>query len=229
MMVWLLAFLSIVYAREWNDEIASALKKESIGMLSKQFSQKVTVEVDHLGLAARTTCAQLDEVDVVLRSDEDFRGPIPVKAYLKHNNQICQTLSFRARIAVFMEMLVSARAVAPKKEIEVEKAIVRYDLLQGTPIEDPQGPWISRTSLKKKEPLTYEKVKLKPLNNEGDLVEILFKTDKLEIRMSGKLLREGYRNSRVKVLSLTTSTILEGILVHKNLVEVSRPQTGAQK
>ena len=229
MMIWLLAWSSFVHALEWNAEIADALQKESTRLLSDRFEQEVRVEIDHLGLAARTTCPQLDVVEVVLRSDEDFRGPIPVKAYLKYDNQICQTLSFRARIAVFMEMWVASKAVAPKKEVTVERATVRYDLLQGTPIEEAKGPWIARTVLKKKEPLTYEKVKLKPLNNDGDLVDILFKTDRLEIRMSGKLLREGYKNSRVKVLSLTTSTILEGILVRKNLVEVSRAQGGGQK
>ena len=220
--MWILLLLSSnkAFASDWGVEIASSLKNEAQKQLSARYSKDVRVEVEELGIRAQSSCVQLDTVEIVLRADEDFRGPVPVIAYLKYEGVVCQKWSFRSRLSVLMEMFVAQSAVAPKEEIPIGKALVRYDLMQGTPLASKKGPWIARTKLRKMEPLTHEKVKLKPLNLDGDQVDIVFKNKSLEIRMKGKLLTEGYPNSRVRVLSMTTSTVLEGILIQKDLVEV---------
>jgi flagella basal body P-ring formation protein FlgA len=216
-MIWL---LSLVYAADWNLEIERALISEVHDHVQNVIDGSVVVSLEELGVQVDSPCQELDRVDIRFPAREDFRGLVSVQAFLFEKGELCQRLKFQSRLRIMVTLPVAKKSVQALEEVPITEAQVRYDQLQGTPISSVVGPWIARTNLKKMEPLTEERVKLKPLNYEGDQVAVLLKTNSLEIQTKGKLMSDAYVNSRVRVLVLATSVVLDGILIKKDNVEI---------
>lgn len=213
-------FLSSVWAINWNEQIAIALMDEVRFRVESIIDRPVDVDIEELGLKTDSPCATLDRVDINFPEREDFQGLISVRAFLFSKGSLCQSLRFQSRVRIIATLPVSQRSVPALGDVSVIEAKVRYDTVQGTPISMESGPWVARTNLKKMEPITRERVKLKPLNHEGDQVIVLLKKNSLEIQTKGKLMSDAYKKSRVRVLVFATSTVLDGILVEKNRVEI---------
>ena len=216
-MFWL---MSAVFAANWDDQISTALKTEIEGQLQTFISGPIEVEIEELGIRLNSPCSSLERVDIDFPDREDFQGLISVKAHLFTQEELCQSLRFQSRVKILVTLPVAKESVPPLGDVPMMEAKVRYDLVKGTPITMSSGPWIARTSLKKMEPITQERVKLKPLNLEGEQVMVLLKKKGLEIEMKGKLMSDAHKDSRVRVLVFATSTVLDGILVDKDKVEI---------
>ena len=216
-MFWL---LFVVWAADWNKEIERSLLQEVQDRIQVVVEGPVHVSVEELGVQVDSPCQELDRVDVRFPAREDFRGLISVQAFLFEKGILCQRLKFQSRLRIMVTLPVAEKSVQALEEVQITEAQVRYDQLQGTPISSLVGPWVARTNLKKMEPLTKERVKLKPLNYEGDQVAVLLKKNRLEIQTKGKLMSDAYVNSRVRVLVLATSVVLDGILIEKDNVEI---------
>lgn len=213
-------FVSTVLAVNWDDQISIALKTKIESHLQTFISGPVEVEVEELGLKMKDPCPSVDRVDIDFPDREDFQGLISVKAHLFAEEKLCQSLRFQSRVKILVTLPVAKESIPALGDVSVVEAQVRYDLVQGTPVKMNSGPWVARTSLRKMEPITHERVKLKPLNLEGEQVVVLLKKKGLEIEMKGKLMSDAYKDSRVRVLVFATSTVLDGILVDKDKVEI---------
>ena len=134
---------------------------------------------------------------------------------------LCQKIQFQSRLKILARLPVAKSSVVALEDVSISYADVRYDQLHGTPIEGASGPWIARTNIRKMEPLTKERVKLKPMNAEGDRVTVVLRKKGIEIITKGKLLSDAQKNSRVRVFVLATSTVLDGILIKKDMIEVT--------
>ena len=216
--MWFL--FSSLWAANWNQEIENALQKSVQQEVQKIVGGSVDVSVEELGLRQKFSCEQIERVDISYPKQEDFRGLVSVKALLFYEGNVCQKLTFQSRIRILVDLPVAKKSVTAFEEVEPMTASVRYDQMQGTPIPLDSGPWIARTNIKKMEPLTQERVKLKPLNYEGDHVAISLQTKGLEIQTQGKLMSDAYKNSRVRVFVFATSAVLDGILINKDRVEI---------
>jgi flagella basal body P-ring formation protein FlgA len=216
-MWWL---ISVVWAADWNKEIEQSLLRQVQARVQAVVDGSVLVSVEELGVQVDSSCQELERVDIHFSAREDFRGLISVQAFLFEKGVLCQRLRFQSRLRIMVTLPVAKKSVQALEEVEIMEAQVRYDQLQGTPISSLDGPWVARTNLKKMEPLTEERVKLKPLNYEGDQVVVLLRKNRLEIQTKGKLMSDAYVNSRVRVLVLATSVVLDGILIKKDNVEI---------
>lgn len=216
-MLWL---ISTVLAVNWDYQISTALKTKIESQMQAMISGPVDVEVEELGLKMNYPCASLDRVDIDFPEREDFQGLVSVKAHLFTKEKLCQSLRFQSRVKILVTLPVSKEFVPALGDVSVIEAQVRYDLVKGTPVAMNSGPWVARTSLRKMEPITQERVKLKPLNLEGEQVIVLLKKKGLEIETKGKLMSDAYKDSRVRVLVFATSMVLDGILVDKDKVEI---------
>ncbi len=216
-MLWL---IPTVLAINWNHQVSTALKTKIESHMQKIISGPIDVEVEELGLNMTYPCSSLDRVDIDFPEREDFQGLVSVKAHLFTENALCQSLRFQSRVKILVTLPVAKESVPPLGDVSIIEAQVRYDLVKGTPIPLNSGPWVARTSLKKMEPITQERVKLKPLNLEGEQVVVLLRKKGLEIETKGTLMSDAYKDSRVRVLVFATSTVLDGILVDKDKVEI---------
>ena len=213
-------FLSSVWAVNWNEQISAALTQEVQSRVESIIERPVDVDVEELGLQMDSPCSTLDRIDIDFPEREDFQGLVSVRAFLFSKGSLCQSLRFQSRLRILATLPVAEKSVPALSDVAVVEAKVRYDTVQGTPISMDSGPWVARTNLRKMEPITQERVKLKPLNHEGDQVVVLLKKKGLEIQMKGKLMSDAYKKSRVRVLVFATSTVLDGILVKKDKVEL---------
>ena len=220
MLTTFVLLLSPLWAANWNLEIEKAVQNTIQQEIQKMVDGPVDVTIEELGVQQKFSCDHIDTIDIQFPTREDFRGLIRIHASLFEDGIVCQELRFQSRVRIEVVMPVSKNSVLALEEVEVEPAPVRYDQIQGTPIPLDSGPWVARTNLKKREPLTMERVKLKPLNYEGDQVAVSLKKKGLEIQTQGKLMSDAYKNSRVRVFVLATSVVLSGILINKNHVEI---------
>jgi len=211
---------SVSFAGDWSTEIGQAVVQQASQTLHNIIETDVRVELEELGMNVKSSCTSLDTVQISFRSNEDFQGPVRVWASLFDGGILCQKIQFQSRLKVFAHLPVAGNSVAALEEVQVSYADVRYDQLQGTPIPKQSGPWIARTNLRKMEPLTKERVKLKPINSEGDKVTVILRKKGIEIVTKGKLLTDGLQNSRVRVFVLATNTVLDGILIKKDTIEL---------
>ena len=216
-MFWL---IPSVLAVNWDHKISTALKTKIESQVREIVSGPVDVEVEELGIKMNYPCPSLDRVDIDFPEREDFQGLVSVKAHLFTKETLCQSLRFQSRVKILVTLPVAKESVPALGDVSVIEAQVRYDLVKGTPIPMNSGPWVARTSLRKMEPITQERVKLKPLNLEGEQVVVLLRKKGLEIETKGKLMSDAYKESRVRVLVFATSTVLDGILVDKDKVEI---------
>ena len=219
----ILFLCQIVQASDLMERLSSTILSEARVELSNILDEKsLALKIEHLGIDAKTTCENVEKIQVSFRSDEDFQGPIQVSAKLYDKVRLCQEWSFRTRIAVTANLPVAASSVPALTEIPIEMRSMRYDKINGTILSVGKEPLIARTALKKFQPITAERVKRKPLNYDGDMVELILVNQNLEIRAKGKLMSDAQMGDRVRVLSLSTSTVLEGVLVQKDAVEIGR-------
>jgi flagella basal body P-ring formation protein FlgA len=58
------------------------------------------------------------------------------------------------------------------------------------------------------------------LNQDGDIVQLVVSSDNLIVRSKGKIMSNAMLNAKVKVLSLATNTVVDGVLVSKGIVEI---------
>ena len=183
-------------------------------------SGPIDVQIEELGLKMEYPCASLERVEIDFPTREDFQGLVSVQAHLFSKEALCQSLRFQSRVKIMVTLPVAKESVPALGDVSIVEAKVRYDLVKGTPVSMNSGPWVARTSLRKMEPITQERVKLKPLNFEGEQVAVLLRKKSLEIETKGKLMSDAYKDSRVRVLVFATSTVLDGILVDKDKVEI---------
>ena len=183
---------------------------------------QIDVQMEHLGIRAQSSCQEVEDIKVSFRTEEDFQGPVQVYAKFFEKGSICQEWSFQSRLAITASLPVASRAVSALSEISIEMRPMRYDKINGTLVFPGKEPIVARTTLKKWQPITMERVKRKPLNYDGDMVELIWVSKGLEIRGKGKLMSDALEGENVRVLSLATATVLEGILVKKDAVEIGR-------
>ena len=207
-------------AFNWDHQISTALKTKIESQIQAIITGPVDVEVEELGLKITYPCSSLDRVDIDFPDREDFQGLVSVNAHLFTKEKLCQSLRFQSRVKILVTLPVAKESVPALGDVSIVEAQVRYDLVKGTPVTMNSGPWVARTSLKKMEPITHERVKLKPLNLEGEQVVVLLKKKGLEIETKGKLMSDAYKDSRVRVLVFATSIVLDGILVDKDKVQI---------
>lgn len=217
-MFWL---LPTVLAFNWDHQISTALKKNIESQMQRIIAGPVDVEVEELGLQINYPCSSLDRVAIDFPDREDFRGLVSVQAHLFTKEKLCQSLRFQSRVKIMVTLPVAKESVPALGDVSVIEAQVRYDLVKGTPVAINSGPWVARTGLRKMEPITQERVKLKPLNLEGEQVVVLVRKKGLKIETKGKLMSDAYKDSRVRVLVFATSMVLDGILVDKDKVEIT--------
>ena len=213
-------FASLSFAQDWSAIIGEALIQQATEELRAVLDESVQVELEELGLRAKSLCSSVENVQIAFRSDEDFQGPIRVWASLFENDVLCQKIQFQSRLKILARLPVAQKSVVAQEDVSISYADVRYDQLHGTPISNTTVPWIARTNIRKMEPLTKERVKLKPMNSEGDHVTVVLRKKGIEIVTKGKLLSDAQQNSRVRVFVLATNTVLDGILIRKDMIEV---------
>ena len=216
----LFLFASISFAQDWSVTIGEAVVQKATEELRAVLDDNVQVELEELGLRAKSLCSSIEDVQIAFRNDEDFQGPVRVWASLFEDEVLCQKIQFQSRLKILARLPVAEKSVIALEDVSIAYADVRYDQLHGTPIEGTMGPWIARTNIRKMEPLTKERVKLKPMNAEGDRVTVVLRKKGIEIITKGKLLSDAQQNSRVRVFVLATSTVLDGILIKKDMIEV---------
>ena len=212
--------ISISFAEDWSSKISEAIVQKASKELKEIIHKDVQVELEELGLRASFSCSSIENVEITFRSDEDFQGPVRVWASLFENDILCQKINFQSQLKIIARLPVSEKSVVAHEDVYVAYADVRYDQLHGTPISNTKGPWIARTNIRKMEPLTKERVKLKPMNSAGDHVTVVVRKKGIEIVTKGKLLSDAQQNSRVRVFVLATNAVLDGILIKKDMIEV---------
>ena len=216
-MLWL---IPTVLAINWEHQVSAALQKKVESRMMAHVSGPIDVQIEELGLKMEYPCASLERVEIDFPTREDFQGLVSVQAHLFSKEALCQSLRFQSRVKIMVTLPVAKESVPALGDVSIVEAKVRYDLVKGTPVSMNSGPWVARTSLRKMEPITQERVKLKPLNFEGEQVVVLLRKKSLEIETKGKLMSDAYKDSRVRVLVFATSTVLDGILVDKDKVEI---------
>ena len=83
-----------------------------------------------------------------------------------------------------------------------------------------RNAYLARRPLAEGEVLTLDILQPKPLNQDGDIVQLVVSSDNLIVRSKGKIMSNAMLNAKVKVLSLATNTVVDGVLVSKGIVEI---------
>ena len=217
MIAFLCASVFASQSSDFNDRVAEMLLLEASSRLSLPSTQ---MELLHLGLQ-NTSCPEDAHIDIHIPPSEDFRGSIDVYVSAQDESGQCGKWRTQSRVAIYKHAYVAQSAIAPGQAIQMEKKLARYDLSVGTLISDADTPLEAKTHIRKGEVITVERSRTVPDARDGMRVDIIVKSGDLNIKSDGQLMGNAYLGDSVKVISMATRQVIEGVLVDAQTVELN--------
>jgi flagella basal body P-ring formation protein FlgA len=213
-----LASTAAAFQATLEERVSDALQDAIVERIGD--ADSLEIEVLHLGIRAKSDCGDSPKLDITLSSTEDFQGPLDAYAEVFDSKGLCESWRFNPHVAIWKLLPTAASSVAAGDIVEASLNRGRFDQVQGSLIEPSMGPWVALTALQRGEPLTMDRLKRKPLNADGDEVLLLVTTGTLRITAKGRLMSDAYIGQQVRVLSLTTNTVVEGMLTKYGTVQI---------
>ncbi|MEC8380775.1 MAG: flagellar basal body P-ring formation chaperone FlgA [Myxococcota bacterium] len=201
---------------DFNDRVTELLLVETAQRLELHKDQ---ITMLHLGLH-NVSCPDDAEISLRIPSAEDFRGPVEVFVEATDGSDRCGKWKIQSRMAIFKPAWVADTSYSPGQIVQMSQKSVRYDLSTGTPITEEQVQREALTHIQKNEVITLERTRVVPDAKNGKKVDIVVKSGDLHIRSDGTLMGNAYLGDSVKVISMATRQVIEGILVDSNTVEL---------
>lgn len=201
---------------DFNDRVTEMLLLEASERLALPVAQ---IEMIHLGLN-NVSCPDDAEVSLHIPASEDFRGGVDVYIEASDGSERCGKWKTQSRLAVYKSALVAETATSPGQMVQMSMKRIRYDLSSGTLVTDGTVPREAVTHIGKDEVITLERTRLVPDAKDGKKVDIVVKSGELQVRSDGKLMGNAYLGESVKVISMATRQVIEGVLVDSNTVEL---------
>lgn len=173
------------------------------------------VEILFSGLDASLPCPADSPLRFEIGPGERFAGHTTVRLEAGPLSDPCSRARLRSRIRLWTWATVAASDTTPGQELQIERARVPLDQVRGRPLDpgvDGQGPFLSKVSLRKGEPVTAASVRPMPAARRGEEVIVVGERGALTVRASGRLLEDALIGQRVPVLNLSTGQVQRGRL-----------------
>jgi len=219
----LFSLVSFANATDSLDERVRSVLVEEIGQRIDGLSssgQAAIVKVRSTGLKIENRCEQPYGFDVSFSSREDFQGLIKAKLSMSDASGVCGNFQFYPKVEIWMNMPMAKESAMGGEPVEIAYQVGRYDQINGTLLSNTQSDLAARVNIAKGQPITLDKIRKRPVNRDGDQVELRVKAGSLSIKSNGKLMRDAYLGEQVKVLSFATSSVVQGTLTRKGIVEI---------
>ncbi len=173
-----------------------------------------SVDVASAGLASEL----LDGVDRVVLDGNPCRSH-PILRVDLFDDGALTVLTFRPALAVWVEVAVAQVDTAAGTTLQVTTGRERVDRVLGHPPNATQ-PWIAKIAVVSGTPITEANAMPTPDARSGDGVQVLLGRGSVVLKSEGRLLDGGRVGDRVRVAVTATGTVLNGVLVAANRVEV---------
>jgi len=198
------------------EQVEAAVIQHVAARLDIDTSQ---VEVPWLGLAEPLACEATDTLYVTSRPGEQFRGHGDVRVEaLSSDGTVCTRFRIKPKITAWVEVPVAAVAAGAGSQPKLVMGRVRWDRVNGAPVDIETGPLELLKAVQAGEPITNLVVRAQPAARSGAVVEIVAGRGALKVTAGGRLMGDGYLGQPVRVANLATGSVVTGVLVAPNEV-----------
>lgn len=219
-----------VFAQEGNDDLLPSKQDFTVYVQSQVESliaQKMNISVDKvhvvsLGLANTKTCSVFDKVDVFVPNNEDFRGRTSIQIQGWNAGVGCGRWTSQAEVEIYTELYVADTTYQIGDVVHMHIEEARWDVLTYEPIDSAYigTQWEARTVIQSGEVVLRNQLRQKPDKVTGDSVVIVYKSTGLQIRSDGRMIKDAFIGERVKVMSVSTNVLVEGVLGSDGIVYI---------
>lgn len=232
MTVGYVCFLLVLSAFAQDGNILSSpVKQDFTTYVQAQLEERIAntmqispekVHVVSLGLANTNTCSVFDRVDLFIPNNEDFRGRTTVQIQGWNAGVGCGRWTTQAEVEIHKELYVSDSTYQIGDVVHMHIKEVRWDLLTYDPIDGTYmgKQWEARTVIHTGEVVLRTQLRQKPDKVTGESVVIVYKSTGLQIRSDGRMIKDAFIGERVKVMSLSTNVLVEGVLEADGIVYI---------